>query len=152
MNFCGLSPSTSVGTYTVIGSVTVPLFLGGRTQGRLIEMDADLRTRRAQVESLRSDIYYDIRNAFLDMQATEEELRTATGSRDLAGQQLTQARDRFQAGVASNIEVVQAQEAVAVANEQFIDANYGFLMAKAMLAGSLGIAEEEITRYLGGAN
>jgi hypothetical protein len=41
---------------------------------------------------------------------------------------------------------------VAVVNEQFIDATYGFLMAKAMLAGSLGIAEEEIKRYLGGAN
>jgi outer membrane protein TolC len=118
----------------------------------MIEADADLRTRRAEVENIRADIYYDIRNAFLDMQATEEELRTATQSRDLANQQLTQARDRFQAGVASNIEVVQAQEAVAVVNEQFIDATYGFLMAKAMLAGSLGIAEEEIKRYLGGAN
>ena len=128
------------------------LFQGGRTQGRLIEADADLRTRRAEVENIRADIYYDVRNAFLDMQATEEELRTATQSRDLANQQLTQARDRFQAGVASNIEVVQAQEAVAVVNEQFIDATYGFLMAKAMLAGSLGIAEEEIKRYLGGAN
>lgn len=148
----GLSPSTAVPTYTVIGSVTVPLFQGGRTQGRLIEADADLRTRRAEVENLRADIYYDIRNAFLDMQATEEELRTTTQSRDLAGQQLTQAGDRFQAGVASNIEVVQAQEAVAVANEQFIDATYGFLMAKVMLAGSLGVAEEEIKRYLGGAN
>ncbi len=130
----------------------MPLFQGGRTQGRLIEADADLRTRRAEVEDIRADIYYDIRNAFLDLQATEEELRIATQSRDLANQELTQARDRFQAGVASNIEVVQAQEAVAVANEQFIDATYGFLMAKAMLAGSLGIAEEEIKRYLGGAN
>jgi outer membrane protein TolC len=148
----GLSPSTAVPTYTLVGSVTVPLFQGGRTQGRLIEADADLRTRRAEVENIRADIYYDVRNAFLDMQATEEELRTATQSRDLANQQLTQARDRFQAGVASNIEVVQAQEAVAVVNEQFIDATYGFLMAKAMLAGSLGIAEEEIKRYLGGAN
>jgi outer membrane protein TolC len=148
----GLSPSTAVPTYTLVGSVTVPLFQGGRTRGRLIEADADLHSRRAEVENIRADIYYDVRNAFLDMQATEEELRTATQSRDLANQQLTQARDRFQAGVASNIEVVQAQEAVAVVNEQFIDATYGFLMAKAMLAGSLGIAEEEIKRYLGGAN
>ncbi len=148
----GLSPSTAISTYTLAGSVTVPLFQGGRTQGRLIEADADLRSRRAEVENLRADIYYDIRNAFLDMQAMEEELRTATQSRDLASQQLTQARDRFQAGVANNIEVVQAQEAVAVVNEQFIDATYGFLMAKAMLAGSLGIAEEEIRRYLEGAN
>ena len=98
---------------------------------------------------MRADIYYDIRNAFLDMQATEEQLRTATEARELATQQLTQSRDRFQAGVASNIEVVQAQEAVTIASEQYIDASYGFLMAKAMLAGSLGIAEDEIKRYLG---
>ena len=145
----GLSPSTAVGTYNLVGSVTVPLFEGGRTQGRLVQADADLRTRRAEVESLRADIYYDIRTAFLDMQASEEQLRTATQARDLATQQLTQSRDRFQAGVASNIEIVQAQEAVAIASEQFIDASYGFLVAKAWLAGSLGIAEDEIKRYLG---
>ena len=145
----GLTPATAVPTYTVIGSVTVPIFQGGRVQGRILEADADLKSRRADVENLKADIYYDIRDAFLDMQATGEMLRTATEGRDLAAQQLTQARDRFQAGVASNIEVVQAQEAVTVANEQFIDARYGFLMAKAMLAGSLGIAEEEIKRYLG---
>lgn len=148
----GLSPSAAIPTYTVIGSVTVPLFQGGRTQGRLIQADADLRTRRAEVENLRADIYYDIRNAFLDMQATAEELRTATESRELADQQLTQARDRFQAGVASPIELVQAQEAVALASEQFIDANYGLLMAKAMLAGSLGDAEAAVQRLLGGSN
>src|SRR4029077_1586274 len=118
----GLTPSSAVGTYNVLGSVTVPLFQGGRTQGKILQADADLKNRRAEVENVRADIYYDIRNAFLDMQATEEQLRTATEARDLANQQLTQSRDRFQAGVASNIEVVQAQEAVAVASEQFIDA------------------------------
>ena len=145
----GLSPSSSVSTYNVVGSVTVPIFQGGRTQGRILQADAALKNRRAEADNLRADIYYDIRNAFLDMQATEEQLRTATQARELANQQLTQSRDRFQAGVASNIEVVQAQEAVAVASEQYIDASYGFLMAKAMLAGSLGIAEDEIKRYLG---
>jgi outer membrane protein TolC len=148
----GLSPSNAIPTFAVGGSITVPLFQGGRVQGRVIEADADLRTRRAEAENLRADIYYDIRNAFLDLQATDEERRTATQSRDLADQQLAQARDRFQAGVASNIEIVQAQEAVALAQEQFIDATFGSLMAKAVLAGSLGVAEEEIKRYLGGVN
>ena len=49
----------------------MPIFQGGRTQGRLIEADADLRTRRAEAEDIRADIYYDVRNAFLDLQATE---------------------------------------------------------------------------------
>ena len=148
----GLSPSTSLATFSVAGSVTVPIFQGGHDQGRVIEADAELRSRKAEAENLRASIYYDIRNAFLDLQATEEELRTATGARDLAAQTLTQARDRFQAGVASNIEVVQAQQAVALADEEVIDATFGFLIAKATLAGSQGIAEEEIRRFVGGVN
>jgi outer membrane protein TolC len=148
----GLSPTSTIGTYALAGSVTVPVFQGGRNQGRLIEADADIRTRRAEVEKLRADIYYELRDAFLDMQATAQALASATESRALAAQALTQSRDRFEAGVTNNLEVVQAQEALAVADEQLIDARYGSLVARAMLAGSLGIAESEIKRYLGGGN
>ena len=148
----GLSPSSAIPTYTVIGSVTVPIFEGGRTQARLVEADAEIRLRRAEAENIKADIYYDVRTAFLDMEATEQALRSATESRDLATRTLAQAQDRFRAGVASNVEVIQAQEAVAAASEQFIDARYGFLIAKAMLAGSVGVAEVELKRYLGGPN
>ena len=75
-----------------------------------------------QAEDARAEIYYDVRTAFLDLKATEEELETATRARGLASQQLTQSRDRFAAGVTSNIEVVQSQEAVAQASEQYIAA------------------------------
>ena len=66
----------------------------------------------------------------LDLQAGTEQLQVAARARDLAAQQLTQARDRFAAGVTSNIEVVQAQKAVALANEQYIAALYGHNLAK----------------------
>ena len=59
-----------------------------------------------------------------------------TRGRELADQQLQQSRDRFAAGVANNVEVVQAQEAVALATEQSISAHYGFSVAKALLAQS----------------
>ena len=72
-------------------------------------------------------------------------------ARALADQQLTQARDRFAAGVASNIEVIQAQEAVTLANEQYIAAVYGFNVSKALLARSLGTAEQAVEKYLGGS-
>ena len=148
----GLSPSSAIATYTVVGSVTVPIFEGGRTQAKLVDADADLRLRRGEADNIKADIYYDVRNAFLDMEATEQALRSATETRELATRALTQAQDRFQAGVANNLEVIQAQEAVATASEQFIDARYGFLIAKAMLAGSVGGAEVELKRYLGGTN
>jgi outer membrane protein TolC len=147
----GLHISSSLPTFSIVGALSVPIFEGGRVQGRLAQADSELRTRRAEAEDAKVEIYYDVRTAFLDLKATEEELQTATRARELADQQLTQSRDRFAAGVTSNIEVVQSQEAVALASEQYISALYGFNVAKAMLARSLGTAEEAVAKYLGGS-
>jgi len=147
----GLTPGDARGTFTVMGAVNVPIFQGGRTRGRLAEADADLRQRRAEADDLRASIYYEVRAAFLDVDATAQQLTVAGKARDLAAQQLTQARDRFAAGVASNIEVVQAQDAVAVASEQFISAQYGYALAKGAVVRGVGSSEETLRRLLGGA-
>jgi len=146
----GLSVDSARGTFSLSGAVTVPIFQGGRSQGRLMQADAALRNRRAEAEDLRAGVYYEVRGAFLDLQSTGEQLQVATRGRDLAQQQLTQARDRFAAGVTNNVEVVQAQEAVAASSEQYISALYGYNVAKAMLARSLGVAEDAARQYLGG--
>jgi outer membrane protein TolC len=146
----GLSPSDSHGTFSVTGAVQIPIFQGGRTRGRLLEADADLRNRRAEADDMRAAIYYEVRTAFMDLQSTTEQLQVATKARDLAGQQLVQSRDRFGAGVVSNIEVVQAQEAVAVANEQYISAQYGYDLAKGALIRGVGSAEQTLRQFLGG--
>jgi outer membrane protein TolC len=148
----GLTLSTSLPTFNVTGAVDVPIFEGGRQQGRLTEADAELRERRAEADDMKAEVYYDVRTALLDLRATEEELQAATRARELAALQLTQSRDRFAAGVVSNIEVIQAQEAVALASEQFINAQYGFNLAKAMLARSLGSAEQTVKALLGSGN
>ena len=146
----GPSPSDARGTFAVTGAVHVPIFQGGRTRARLAEADADVRSRKAEAEDLRAGIYYDVRSAFLDLQTTGDQLSAAIRTRELADQQLTQARDRFAAGVADNIQVVQAQEAVAMAAEQYIAALYGNNVAKAVLARGLGVAEEAARQFLGG--
>ncbi len=74
----------------------------------------------------------------------------STKARDLAASELVQARDRFAAGVASNIEVVQAQQTVAIANEQFITAQYGYDLAKGALIRGIGTPEETLRQLLGG--
>ena len=145
----GLKPSDTVRTYTLAGSLNIPIFQGGRTQGRIAQADADLQQRRAEAEDMRAEIYYDVRTAFLDLQATGEELQVATRSRELANQELMQARDRFAAGIANTIEVVQAQQSVTAAEEQYIDAMLGYDVAKAVLARSLGDAEAAVQRILG---
>jgi outer membrane protein TolC len=147
----GLSPSDSLMTYSVSGAVTVPIFQGGRIKGRLLEADADLRNRRAEADDLKGSIYYEVRAAMLDLEATSQQLTVAGKARDLAAQQLVQARDRFAAGVASNIEVVQAQDAVAVATEQFIAAQYGQTLARAALSRGIGSVEQLLRQLLGGS-
>jgi outer membrane protein TolC len=129
----------------------VPIFQGNRTRGRLVEADADIRNRRAEADDLKASIYYEVRAAFLDLDATATQLALAGKTRDLADQQLTQARDRFAAGIANNVEVVQAQDAVAVAAEQFIAAQYGYDLAKGALIRGTGTSEDLLRQILGGS-
>jgi outer membrane protein TolC len=72
----------------------------------------------------------------------------ARSSVDLAEQTLIQARDRFSAGVTDNLEVVQAQEAVASAHENYISSLYAHNLAKITLARAIGYAEQGAKLYL----
>lgn len=146
----GLSPSEARGSYNVTGALNVPIFQGGKAKGRLLEAGADLKSRRAEAEDLRAGVYYDVRNAFLDLRAGHELLVVAARGRDLAAIQLAQARDRFAAGVAGSLEVVQAQEAVALASDQYISALYTSNLATGNLIRALGSTEEAIRTYTGG--
>jgi outer membrane protein TolC len=147
----GLTASDARNTYTILGAVNVPVFNGNHTHGRLLQADADLRARQTEAADLKASIYYEVQTAFLDLQATGEQLRVATTARDLAAQQLTQARDRFAAGVGNNLEVVQAQEAVALADEQFIAAQYGYDLARGALVRGVGSSEQVLRQIIGGA-
>jgi outer membrane protein TolC len=146
----GHSPAESHGTFAVAGTLDVPIFQGGKTRGRLLEADADLRSRRADAEDLKASIYYEVRAAMLDLQAGTEQLQVATRARELAANELTQARDRFAAGVAGNVEVVQAQTAVSRANDQYIDAIYTTNLAKGAIVRAVGTAEETARQLFGG--
>lgn len=146
----GRTASSAERTYALSGSVVVPLFGGGRRVGHRLEADADLRSRQAEAEDIKASIDYEVRTSFLDLQSSESQLQVAMEARSLADQQLTQSRDRLAAGVANSIEVIQAQESVALASEQYITALYSFNRAKATLARDLGDAEIAARRDLGG--
>jgi len=65
-------------------------------------------------------------------------------------QQLEQAEDRFAAGVANNLEVVQAQESLALADESVISSLYAFNVSRALLAHAAGVAEKSVEALFGG--
>jgi outer membrane protein TolC len=146
----GVTPSQSNGTWQVTGGVNIPIFAGNRVHADVLEADSQLKQLRAQLGDLRGRIDYEVRTALLDLNAAAEQVEVARSSVELAEQALAQSQDRFSAGVADNLEVVQAQEAVAGAHESFIQSLYAHNLAKVELAYSIGDAEQGVRRYLKG--
>jgi outer membrane protein TolC len=146
----GVNPSTSNGTFRVAGTITVPIFQPGKTHAETLQAEAALRQARARAEDLRGQIDNDVRNALLDLNAAADQVEVARSSVDLADQTLTQAQDRFSAGVTDTLEVVQAQEAVASAHESYISSLYAHNLAKVEYARAIGHAEQGVRQYLKG--
>ena len=146
----GRTPATAANTYTATAALKIPIFQGGRVRGDVQEADALLGRRQAEVQDLRARIETEVRTAFLDLASTNQQVQVAKSSMDLAQQTLQQAQDRFAAGVTTNLEVIQAQEAIAATNENYIATLFAFNFAKLSLARALGVAEDATKRYLGG--
>ena len=146
----GPAPGQSHGDFTVAASLRIPIFQGGQVKARVLEADSALRQRQAEAEDLRGRIYYEVRTAFLNLQSADDSVKVASSSVTLARDQLDQAQDRFSAGVAGNIEVVQAQEALATATETYISSLYAHSIAKGRLAQVLGVAESSFLQFVRG--
>jgi outer membrane protein TolC len=144
----GIRPGSSHGVFEVGATLNIPIFAGGRTHADVIEAEATLRQSRQQLENLRGQIDYEVRSARLDLNSAAEQVEVARSSVDLAKQTLEQAQDRFTAGVTDNLEVVQAQDALASAQETYISSLYSHNLAKISLAKSVGFAEEGVKQYL----
>jgi outer membrane protein TolC len=146
----GVNPSHSHGTFDATATLKIPIFEGNKVHGEVLQAEAALKQNQQQLENLRAQIEQDVRTAMLDEQSTAEQVEVARSNVDLAGQTLTQAKDRFVAGVTNNIEVVQAQEALASANESYISSLYSYNAAKISLARAIGFAEQGVRQYLKG--
>ena len=146
----GVNLGNSHGVFEVGATLNIPIFAGGKTHGEVLEAEATLRQTRQQLENLRAQIDYDVRSTMLDLQSAAQQVEVARSSVDLANQTLTQARDRFTAGVTDNLEVVQAQDSVASANEAYISSLYAYNLAKVALARATGFAEQGVRLYLQG--
>lgn len=138
------------GTYTMRLEARMPIF-DRSIDADAAEKEAILRQRQADQASLRGRIEMEVRSALLDLNSSAEQLRVARQSLSLAQQQLDQAQDRFSAGVANNIEVVQAQEAVALADEGVIQGLYGLNVSRALLARAAGSVERSISQFFPGS-
>jgi outer membrane protein TolC len=138
------------GVFDIRGTLSIPIFAGGKTHGDVLQAEAQLRQSRERLENLRGQIDSDVRTALLNLESSSEQVAVAKDNIDLADQTLTQSRDRFTAGVTDTVEVVQAEEQVASAHENYISSLYDYNYAKISLARALGLAEEGVKEYFKG--
>jgi outer membrane protein TolC len=146
----GGHPSTATSVYDVRGTLTIPIFTGGSVHGDVSQADARLQQTHERLDSLRGQIDADVRTALFNLQSSADQVKVALSNIDLAEQTLTQSRDRFTAGVTDTVEVVQSQETVASAHEQYISSLYNFNFAKITLVRAMGAAETGFKEYFKG--
>jgi outer membrane protein TolC len=144
----GTNPSQSHGTFTLVGTVRVPIWRGGRTEGDIEQAAAALEQRRAELEDARGRIESDVRNAFLDLQAAASQVAVSRNNQQVARETLKLTRQRFDAGVTDSVEVVQSQEGVASADLDYITSLFAHNLAKLSLARAIGHAAESLPLYL----
>jgi len=136
--------------YTVAGNISVPIYTGGRIHADIQRAQADLARREAEYEDLKGRVAYDVRVAWLDLSASDSSVKVAERNKSLAERALTQSLDRYSNGVTNYLEVVQAQEAVTVASENYIQSAFSFNVAVISFARAVGGAETRLPELLGG--
>jgi len=150
LGLIGPTPGSSEATYNLSAGVRIPIFQGGKVRADVEQAEALLRQSRMQLEDLHGRVEFEVRSALLDVKTSDDQVQVARQQIALAAEQLKEARDRYAAGVSGSLEVVQAQEAVATANDNHIQALYLNNVAKLSLVRALGQAEQRTRSFLGG--
>ncbi len=146
----GVNPGASHGTVDAAATLRIPIFQGGRVHGDVLQADASLTQQRQRLQDLRAEINQEVRDAYLDLEASAQQVSVEQSAVTLATENLQQSRDRFTSGVTDNLEVVQAQDALATANDAYIASLYSYNLAKMSLAKATGVAESKYSEYLRG--
>jgi outer membrane protein TolC len=142
------SPSQLRPTYTVVATLSVPIWNGGRTAGDIEQAQAALAQRRAELEDTRSQVESEVRTAYLDVVAAANQVEVAQQNLDVNHETLSQTRIRFESGVSTNVDVVQSQDAVSSAQLDYIDSVFAHNLAKLSLARAMGGAGDKLAQFL----
>ena len=146
----GETVNHSHGTYTATGTISAPILQIAKTRGEEDVADAGYQQASDKLADQIQQVNQDIRDAIFDIQSAAKLVDAARSNVDLANEALSEAQQRFRAGVSDNLPVSQAQSQTEQANEQYISALYQHNTAKLSLARALGVAETNLKDYLGG--
>ena len=134
----GLNPVDAFPTYNLAVQVSVPVFDGFRREARQEQQQLAAQEARVRTGDVRAQVEADVRSALLDVATGEDQQRIAAERLRLANEELSQAQERFANGLATNIEVINAQQNLVRARDAVIEAQYASAAARVSLARATG--------------
>ena len=146
----GVNFANSHGTGDATGSIDFPLYEEAKLRGDAKQAQSQLDQKRAQLSDLEGQIGADVRDSILDIESAAKQVQVARSNSELAKEALSEAQQRYKAGVSDNLAVSQALESVAQADNQYVGSLYRHNIAKLSLARALGVAESSYRTYVGG--
>jgi outer membrane protein TolC len=146
----GVNLANSHGTGDATGTLSVPVLEEGKLRGDARQAQAQLETKRAQFSDIHGQISADVRDSILDIRAAQKQVEVSRSNVQLATEALSEAQQRYSAGVSDNLAVSQALQSMAQANDQYVSSLYQHNIAKLSLARALGVAEKNYKSYVGG--
>ncbi|HEX4020034.1 MAG TPA: TolC family protein [Acidobacteriaceae bacterium] len=146
----GVNPSSSYGTLNLSGQLNAPLLEEGKLRGDARVTDASMLQTKAEENNLEGQVRAEVQDSILDIQAAAKLVKVSQSNVELANEALSEAQERFKAGVSDNLAVSQAQSTVAQANDQYVSSLYQYNLAKLSLARAIGLAQTKYKTYLGG--
>lgn len=139
--YAGLQFNNTTSVYRYAVGIRVPLFTGGRIKAEIAKAALRIGNIQQQEEAERDRIAMEVKDANARLQSARHEVDVANLGIELAQEEVTQARDRFQNGVANNIDVITAQDELARASDNQINALYQYNQSRADLAHAMGKIE-----------
>ncbi|MDQ2711863.1 MAG: TolC family protein, partial [Acidobacteriota bacterium] len=144
----GPNPLHTHGIFAVTGAVNVPIWQGNRTKGDILQAETTLHQRQAELADQRARVEQEVRTALIDLKTAVGQVQLANSNRGYASETLSESRDRFAAGVTTTVEVVQAQEQVATAENDYVSSLFSLNLARLSLARATGEAETALSDLL----
>jgi len=144
----GTNPAQASATFSAAATLSIPVWQGGRAEGDSKIAQAALAQRQSELEDLKGQVEEDVRNAFHDMQAATSQVKLAQRNFQVNKETLDLTRQRFDAGVTDNVEVVQAQEALTSADLDVINSVFAHNLAKLGLARAMASAADNLSQFL----
>ena len=142
----GLLEHAFVNTWNVAVGVRVPLFTGGQISAQTARAQEELDRIKEERRGLEAQVSMEVKVAQAELDAERDGVEVAGQAQALAEEALVQARHRFEAGVSNNIEVIQAQDELARAADNKINALYRLNQSRVDLARAMGQLESLYVR------